>query len=97
MSFALGSGGYSAHGILKDALRKIVAAEKKYENAGGWVRLDNTFMHDYRNRRGPPKHQVNDVFDTLEEAKKEFLKRQNHEEERERPCGITFYDHKYGR
>ena len=96
MNFALGKGGGSAHSLLKDAQRKILAAEKKYENAGGWVRLDNTYMHDYRNRRGPPRDPVNDVFDTLEAAKKEFLTRQNHAEERERPCGITFYEHKYG-
>ena len=44
--FALGRDEGSAFSILRNAMKRVKKAEATYENIGGWVRLDNTFMHD---------------------------------------------------
>ena len=95
--FAIGKQEGTAFSILREAMVKIKKAEEKYENVNGWVRLDGTFMHDYRNRRGPQtKSQFNDCYDTLKDAKIAYMNLQKHKDERERPKGITFYEQKYG-
>lgn len=93
--FALGKHKGSAWSILKDAMLKIKEADEKYENVDGWVRLDNTFLHDFRGRDGT-KDEFIDCYDTLKEAKIQFIKLQKHKNERERPVGITYYRSQYG-
>ena len=53
------------------------------------MRIDVTFLHDYR-------REERYKFPTLEDAKNAYFKLQANENERDRPKGITYYEHSYG-